>query len=46
MMKMKKNKKVAVVGAGLSGITTIKQLMDEGHEVMCYEKSEGFGGVF
>lgn len=38
--------KVAVLGAGLSGITTIKQLQDEGHEVVCFEKQADFGGVF
>ena len=39
-------KKIAVIGAGLSGLTTIKQLLDEGHEVMCYEQSDDYGGVF
>lgn len=43
---MKNKKKIGIIGAGLSGITTIKQLLDEGHEVMCYEKSDGIGGVF
>lgn len=41
---MKKN--IAVIGAGLSGITTIKQLLDEGHEVTCFEKLDNPGGVF
>lgn len=39
-------KKVAVIGAGLSGLTTIKQLLDEGHEVICFEQSNDYGGVF
>jgi dimethylaniline monooxygenase (N-oxide forming) len=39
-------KKVAVIGAGLSGLTTIKQLLDEGHEVTCFEQSADYGGVF
>ncbi|MCR9252647.1 MAG: NAD(P)-binding domain-containing protein [bacterium] len=43
---MKTTKKVCIVGAGLSGITTIKQLKEEGHQVTCFEKSEGIGGVF
>lgn len=37
---------IAVVGAGLSGITTVKQLLDEGHDVICCEKSAQLGGVF
>ncbi len=43
---MEEPKKVCVVGAGLSGITTIKQLKEEGHLVVCFEKSESIGGVF
>ena len=39
-------KKVCVVGAGLSGLVTVKELIDEGHNVFCYEKSEEIGGVF
>ena len=39
-------KHIAVIGAGLSGITTIKQLVDEGHVVRCFEKSDNLGGVF
>ena len=41
-----KQKTVAVVGAGLSGLATIKQLKDEGHNVICFEKSDDYGGVF
>ena len=39
-------KKIAVIGAGLSGLTTIKQLLDEGHDVICFEQSDDYGGVF
>ncbi|MCG8537097.1 MAG: NAD(P)-binding domain-containing protein, partial [Pseudomonadales bacterium] len=39
-------KRIAVIGAGLSGLTTIKQLLDEGHDVVCFEKSGDYGGVF
>ncbi|WCN11183.1 flavin-containing monooxygenase [Marinomonas mediterranea] len=39
-------KRIAIIGAGLSGIAAIKQLTDEGHHVVCYEKAESFGGVF
>jgi dimethylaniline monooxygenase (N-oxide forming) len=35
---------VCVVGAGLSGLTTIKQLNDRGIDVVCYEIGSGIGG--
>lgn len=38
--------KVCVIGAGPSGLTTIKQLLDEGHDVTCYEKNEDIGGIW
>ena len=36
--------KVCVIGAGPSGLTTIKQLLDEGHEVRCFERGDNIGG--
>lgn len=39
-------RKVAVIGAGLSGIAAVKELKEEGHEVTCFEKNSSFGGVF
>lgn len=36
--------KIAVVGAGLSGLTAGKILASAGHEVVIFEKSRGFGG--
>lgn len=38
--------KVCVVGAGPCGLTTVKQLRDEGHEVVCYDKNSGLGGIW
>ncbi len=38
--------KVCVVGAGPCGLTTIKQLLDEGHEVVCYDKNPDVGGIW
>ena len=38
--------KVCVVGAGPCGLTTIKQLLDEGHEVVCFDKNEEVGGIW
>lgn len=43
---MSEKQKVAVIGGGLAGLTTIKQLRDEGHEVICFEKGPSVGGVF
>lgn len=39
-------KKVAVVGAGLSGLVTIKELLEAGCDVVCYERRREEGGVF
>eukprot|EP00736_Rhodelphis_marinus_P008204 Rmarinus@m.15841 len=39
-------KKVLVVGAGISGITAVKELLAHGHHVTCYEKAEAYGGVW
>lgn len=38
--------RVCVIGAGPSGLTTIKQLLDEGHDVTCFEKNDGIGGLW
>ena len=37
---------VCVIGAGPSGLTTVKQLLDEGHTVQCYERSSDVGGIW
>lgn len=38
--------KIAVIGAGPSGLTTIKQLRDEGHDVVCFDKGGDVGGIW
>lgn len=38
--------KVCVIGAGPSGLTTIKQLRDEEHEVLCFERAADIGGIW
>ena len=38
--------RTCVIGAGPSGLTTIKQLLDEGHDVTCFEKNDGIGGIW
>lgn len=42
----KQKKQVCVVGAGASGLVAIKELLDEGHRVTCFEKYDQVGGVF
>lgn len=37
---------VCVIGAGPSGLTTVKQLLDEGHTVRCFERSSDVGGIW
>lgn len=39
-------KNVCVIGAGLSGLCTIKELKEGGHNVVCYENKPYAGGVF
>lgn len=35
-----------MIGAGPSGLTTIKQLLDEGHDVTCFEQGPSIGGIW
>lgn len=39
-------KRVAIIGAGASGLTAIKCCLDEGLEPVCYEKSGFIGGLW
>jgi glycine/D-amino acid oxidase-like deaminating enzyme len=39
-------KKVVVIGAGVSGIACAKEMMDEGHDVVIYEKNQNYGGLW
>ncbi|KAL4218994.1 Cyclopentanone 1 [Mactra antiquata] len=38
--------KVAVIGAGASGLTAIKCCLDEGLEPVCYERTDEIGGLW
>lgn len=40
------SKRVAVIGAGPSGLVAVKELLEEGHAPTCFEKADGLGGVF
>nr|UZZ64696.1 tAncFMO1-5 [synthetic construct] len=39
-------KRVAVIGAGASGLTAIKCCLDEGLEPTCFERSDDIGGLW
>lgn len=39
-------KRVAVIGAGASGLAAIKNALDYGFEVHCYEKSGDIAGLW
>ncbi|KAB0343457.1 hypothetical protein FD754_020383 [Muntiacus muntjak] len=39
-------KKVAVIGAGVSGLVSLKCCVDEGLEPTCFEKTEDIGGLW
>ncbi|XP_053105805.1 dimethylaniline monooxygenase [N-oxide-forming] 2-like isoform X1 [Hemicordylus capensis] len=39
-------KRVAVIGAGVSGLTSIKGCLDEGLEPTCFERSTDIGGLW
>lgn len=44
--KVETPKEVAVIGAGMAGLTVAMQLMKRGHKVTVYEKSNELCGVF
>ncbi|KAM4651733.1 flavin-containing monooxygenase 5-like isoform 1-T3 [Discoglossus pictus] len=39
-------KKIAVIGAGASGLVAIKSCLEEGLEPTCFERSDGIGGLW
>jgi dimethylaniline monooxygenase (N-oxide forming) len=43
---MASKERVCVIGAGLSGLIAMKELLEKGHDVTCYEKELREGGVF
>lgn len=38
--------RVAVIGAGCCGITAVKACLEEGHEVVCFERASNSGGLW
>ena len=38
--------RVCVVGAGVSGLTALKEILEEGHSAVCLERENAPGGVF
>ncbi|XP_041125783.1 flavin-containing monooxygenase 5-like [Polyodon spathula] len=39
-------RRIAVIGAGVSGLTCIKSCLDEGLEPVCFERSKDIGGLW
>lgn len=39
-------KKICVIGSGISGLLSIKECLDNGFDVTCYEKSSSIGGLW
>ncbi|MCX4026870.1 NAD(P)-binding domain-containing protein [Endozoicomonas sp. SM1973] len=39
-------KDVCIIGAGISGLCTIKELLEQNHRVTCYDSSHTIGGAF
>lgn len=42
----KVRKRVAVIGAGMAGLVAAKELKEEGHDVVVFERTSGPGGVW
>ncbi len=40
------SKRVAVIGAGMAGLVAAKELKEEGHDVVVFERTDGPGGVW
>ncbi|XP_015421448.1 PREDICTED: LOW QUALITY PROTEIN: dimethylaniline monooxygenase [N-oxide-forming] 5 [Myotis davidii] len=40
------HKRIAVIGAGVSGLTSIKCCLDEGLEPVCFERTDDIGGLW
>lgn len=41
-----RRKRVAIIGAGMAGLVATKELKEEGHDVVVFERTEGWGGVW
>ena len=40
------SKRVAIIGAGASGLTSIKACLEEGLTPVCYERTDAIGGLW
>ena len=45
-MYLQMTKKCCVIGAGVSGLTSIKHLLEVGIEPACFEKDDDIGGIW
>ncbi|RWS19346.1 dimethylaniline monooxygenase [N-oxide-forming] 5-like protein, partial [Leptotrombidium deliense] len=40
------SKIICVIGAGVSGLTAIKNCIEEGFQVICYDRTDDLGGLW
>ena len=45
-MEASSTMRVAVIGAGVSGLAAIKSCLDEGLQPTCFERSDSLGGLW
>lgn len=45
-MESKKKLSIGIIGGGPSGLVTLKELLDEGHQAIIFEKAACVGGIF
>ncbi|RWS24930.1 hypothetical protein B4U80_04965, partial [Leptotrombidium deliense] len=46
MVKSQSKKQICIIGAGSAGLTAIKQCLDQNLDVVCFEKTDNFGGLW
>ncbi|XP_022240820.1 dimethylaniline monooxygenase [N-oxide-forming] 5-like [Limulus polyphemus] len=46
LINMTENRRICIIGAGSSGLTSIKACLEEGLQPFCYEKTDHLGGLW
>ena len=45
-MTSPRKKRVAVIGAGIAGLITLKSLLEDGHDACAFEQASDIGGFW
>ena len=45
-MTSPRKKRVAVIGAGIAGLITLKSLLEDGHDACAFEQASDIGGLW